>query len=1517
MNWRHVVRVESVAVASALYLSVLAFPLYSQRVITTAAGTDKVFPTSALPPLSTSFHPVNSPVSNGDIYFIDSSANSILRVTSLGQLRLVAGNGFAAYSGDGGPAVNASLLNPTAIAVDSSGNLYIADYGSERIRKVDRNGIITTVAGNGDYQWSGDGGPATKAGMDPLGVAVDAAGNLYISDYYNRRIRKVTPDGGISTIAGNGNYQSAGDNSPAVQAAINCDQYMAVDPQGNVYFFDVNSYTVRKVSTTGIITRFAGNGFFDFPSQSGIAALNSGLTYPAGLAADNSGNVYITEYNVIRKVNAQGVISILAGNSSFGSSGDGGPAVNATLHYPDGVGVDAFGAVVISDSGNNKIRRVDINGTISTVAGNGGAAFSGDGARAEISLLASPESVALDKQGNLYIADNQNSRIRKVTPQGIISTFAGTGVPGDTGDTGLATAATITDPWGIALDPAGNLYIAEYEGCRVRKVGVNGMITTVAGQGPSTQPGTRGACASDGDGGPATKANLRGPIDMAADGAGNVYIAEPLESRIRKIAPDGRISTLAGVDGTPGYNGDNIAASRAYLNYPFRIAVDGSGNLYVADQSNHRVRKIDTSGTITTVAGNGTQGFSGDNGPAVQAKLDYPSAVAVDNNGTVYIASGARIRQVTRDGTISTIAGNGSSLLSGDGGIATNAGLSALGMVVDAAGNLYIADPDNNRVRLVSIAAPVFTVSPNTLSLSAKSGGAPISAATISVTTLLSGVASAGLSFSATASGINGLDVTPKTGILPQTLQVTLDPSNLSPGSYTGTVTITAPGSVPPTRTVTVTLQVGQPDVPNFRTDTASISVSVPQGALASTSQINVYNSGGGALAFAVAAKANNGGNWLKVTPPGGTASAAIGVALTVQMDPSQLAPGTYTGSIVLTASGTSNLSTTIPVSVAVTKRHNVLVISQTGLSFHAVAGGGQPLNQTFGVLDIGQGSMDWTAQASAPDGSAIRWLSLTPTSGHVTQAYLDVSLATVSVDQSSLAPGEYYGQIQVRSSGADNSPQTMTVYLKVEPAGSTIGPELQPSGLIFTGLQGSSPSSQTVRAASRAASGLKYGSGSVTLDAGNWLNYSPRVSTILPTQPGVITVQPDYTSLGSGAYRGVLTFLFDDGSIRTVSVLTVVAPPGGGAETLSARAVPRATTSCTGLLTVQLTSLQPGAGGTQVPATLGQANSLEAKVTTACTGTPFTSNGATNHVKAIFGPQAERNVELSHIGQGVWQGTWVPNPNDPASFPMQIAATGVQGGQAYSGQSDTYTMALGSGAKSPLVQPGGVKNAADYVSDVPIAPGTFVSIFGDNLGDSPTVASTVPLPTSLGGTTVMLGDRALPLLYVGKNQINVQFPYDLPLDVQHQLLVRRQTGEQSVGQPVSYAAVQPAVYSQDSTGTGLGAVQDFKTGRLNSTAQPARAADVLIVYCTGLGTVSPPVALGGVATGPTPTDQPATVNIGGKSAQVLYSGLTPNYVGLYQINIIMPSGVPAGDHTPLTISIGGQTSPPVELVTR
>ena len=640
--------------------------------------------------------------SAGNVYFVDQ--NSVIKWTNAtGLLTLVAGNGTTGYSGDNGPATSAQLNLPQGLAVDSSnGDIYISDSNNNAIRKVS-GGVITTIAGDGTPGFGCANGPAASARFNsPAGLALDIHGNLFIADTENSCVR-VVANGTITTVAGTGAPGYNGDNRSATTAEINFVNNIAVDSQGNLYLSDAGNQRIRVVSG-GTINTIAGNGLCCTVGDGGPAT-SAELGGLIGVAVDTQGNVFFAEanangtYNLIRKV-TNGTITTVAGDSALGPgfSGDGAAATAAQLSSPQSVAVDGAGNLYIADMVNNRIREVS-GGVIQTVVGNGSL---GDNGPASAAQLASPIGIGLDSSGNLYIADDVLQRVRKVTAAtGTITTIAGNGTTGTTiVDGSSATSVGLNGPSAVAADTNGNVYIANAFDYRILKVS-GGLISNFAGN---------GTAGFEGDGGSPTSAEIGNSFGVATDSVNNVYFSDDLETadatqaRVREVSA-GKINTFAG-NGDIGSSGDTGPATNAELNFPTGLAVDSHGNLYIADVYNNNIRKV-AGGTITTVAGNAAldAGFSGDGGPATAAQLNNPGGVAVDAQGNIFIADTAnnRIRMVSAStGKITTIAGNGTLGFTGDYGPATSAELNnPFDVAVNSNGSVLIAD-SSGRIRVLT-----------------------------------------------------------------------------------------------------------------------------------------------------------------------------------------------------------------------------------------------------------------------------------------------------------------------------------------------------------------------------------------------------------------------------------------------------------------------------------------------------------------------------------------------------------------------------------------------------------------------------------------------------------------------------------------------------------------------------------------------------------------------------------------------------------------------------------------------
>jgi len=638
---------------------------------------------------------------SGNLYIANTKKHNIIKVDTWGVVSIIAGTGSSGSTGDGGLATSAKLNEPRGVYKDSSGEIYIADTKNHKIRKIDIFGDISTVVGTGVVGSTGDGGAATSAQLNqPKYIIKDTSGNLYISDSSNHKIRKVDTSGNISTFAGTGSSGSTGDGGPATSAKLNTPRGLYRDSTGNLYIADKGNHKIRMVNTSGNISTIAGTGAPGDTGDGG-AATSAQLDQPKGVYKDTSGNLYIADAmsHKVRKVDTSGNISTFAGTGAAGDTGDGGAATSAKLDQPFDVLKDASGNLYIADKQKHKIRMVDTSGDILTFLSDAGAGDDGDGGLAILARTNNPGGIFKDSS-TFYIADTNNHKIRKVDlSTNIITTIAGTGVAGSSGDGGPATSAQLNEPRGIFKAASGNLYIADTNNHKIRKVNTSGIISTFAGT---------GSAGDDGDFSySATSIRLNKPYDVMIEGS-YLYIADTNNSKIRRMNASGWIWTIAGT-GSDGDDGDGGDADEAKLNKPRGMYMDTSGNLYIADTNNHKIRKVDTSDEISTVVGTGSSGDTGDGGLAISATLKDPVDVFVDNNNNIFIVDleSRRIRVVNdTDDKIYTLAGTGAS---GDGTDqpAVDAELNnPAGIIMESAygaSRIFISDAGNHKIKVLTL----------------------------------------------------------------------------------------------------------------------------------------------------------------------------------------------------------------------------------------------------------------------------------------------------------------------------------------------------------------------------------------------------------------------------------------------------------------------------------------------------------------------------------------------------------------------------------------------------------------------------------------------------------------------------------------------------------------------------------------------------------------------------------------------------------------------------------------------
>jgi len=706
------------------------------------------------------------------------------------------------------------------------------------------------------------------------------------------------------------------------------------------------------------------------------------------------------------------------------------------------------------------------------------------------------------------------------------------------------------------------------------------------------------------------------------------------------------------------------------------------------------------------------------------------------------------------------------------------------------------------------------------------------------------------------------------------------------------------PGSEP----IRASLQVNGSPTETTLFDPDGLIFALNQGTIASSQSIALSSRRSQAITYTATAGTSAGGGWLSVSGTG-TVDAFQSTAAVATANPAGLPAGTYSGTIVLALS--SGETFTIPVILTVTSSQQNMVLSQTGLFFEAVQGGATPASQSISVLNEGAGSLSFSASASTLAGG--NWLSVSPSAGTATST--SIGTAAVSINSAGLAAATYYGLVQFSADGAADSPQTISVVLTVAAPAQSPGPSLSTTGLIFVVQAGATiATARTITVTNPSPNPLSFATTAFSGKGTAFYTVSPSSGTLTSGQPVQISVQPTPSGLGAGVYSGNLTSVFADAKTQTVyqrrvAILLIVVPSAGSVANGLAPAPRAAGCTPTKLIPV-LTQLGDG-----FTVAAGWPAALEVTVVDDC-GT-FVIQGS---VITLFS-SGDPALSLSSLNDGRWTGTWQPRSTSSSQVTVTAQAQETQPPLRGSAQ---IGGALQPNPGVPIVTAGGVVSAASNAIRQPLAPGSYITIYGTNLSQGSYIAPSLPLQTQLGGTQAILAGKALPLNYAGTGQINAIIPFDMPVNTTQQLIVQ-QSGAISVPEPVVLSPAQPAVFTQDQSGHGLGVIVGYKADGsavfLIDDSHPVSAGDTLVIYCTGLGPVDQPVAVGNAGPGSPLANavNPLTATIGGQSATVVFAGLAPQLT-VYQVNLVVPPGVTPGNDVPVVLSQAGQQSVPVTI---
>ena len=726
-------------------------------VIRTVAGSGLAgFNSDGARPIDTALYlPQDSTIGpDGRLYLVDWNNHRLRRITN-DAVETIAGTGELGDAKDG-PALYAQFNHPTNVFFDAQGRMLIAAWHNSLVKRLDlATGLLENIAGTGARSYGGDDGPANDAALNlPSAVVIDKAGHVIFSDQANFRVRIVDASGTIRTMCGTGTPGYSGDGGPALAAELKSPVGQAAPPAGRItidtddriYIADTGNHAIRRIDTDGTITTVAGIGEPGYSGDDGPGAA-AALDTPSDIAVARNGTLYIadTMNNAVRMVRPDGTITTLAGTGERGFSGDGGPAAQATLDRPYGVEVALNDSVYVADTHNHRIRLVsdiagtppptpvptpkpqiipctDQVGTICTYAGTGDLAFNGDGHDPGHTALYWPFDIEFTAAGRQIVLDWNNHKVREILADNTLTTIMGTDFVGDGPEDLSDLTPAGADPLAVNLNhptdvqefPNGDLVVMAWHNHKVRVIDhTTGRVRVLMG----AEAGFAG------DGSPAKDARVNQPPHGVLDPSGNLFFIDQRNQRIRVLydfagqRENAVIQTVVGT-GEKGFNGDGLAR-QTQVNFPAGpnpepsggIALDTAGRLYFSDTLNHRIRRVEfltsdfTQGIVTTMAGTGTAGFSGDGGPSAAAQVNFPQDHEIGPDGNLYFAdtNNHRVRMIDLTaGTVQTVIGAGLKGYAGDGGLATEALLNRpFGVAFDRDGDLYAADTFNGRIRKV------------------------------------------------------------------------------------------------------------------------------------------------------------------------------------------------------------------------------------------------------------------------------------------------------------------------------------------------------------------------------------------------------------------------------------------------------------------------------------------------------------------------------------------------------------------------------------------------------------------------------------------------------------------------------------------------------------------------------------------------------------------------------------------------------------------------------------------------
>lgn len=1285
--------------------------------------------------------------------------------------------------------------------------------------------------------------------------------------------------GTVSTVLG---AVSDSEGLPATRVALYSLNGLAFDAEGRLLLQEF--YRVRRVESDGRLTTLIGNGAVVFPTidaSRDITIRPGDPFWSDRVATGPNGTIYLAlvgdfacagtslEGALIFKFTPPDTVRLVFGTSPCDgrNQNEGAPATAAHTRFISDLIVDREGRIYFSDPRLNRVRRIDLDGLVRTVAGNGNAGFDGDGGPALNATLRGPTGIALSPEGDLYIADSGNSRIRKVTSAGTISTFAndlgtllrveasgtllaagglairrypaGGGTPQTLYDTTRTTRGPLRR---MEPHPDGSIIAAhEYQIVRLNPDGTEaGLVAGVPGD--------------SGSAGPPQFARVVFPTRTAFDSKSNLWFSDRLG--LRRLNELGVTDTLIATppvafavskdDRVVLLNADSIDELEGTTRKPLidaaklnsrdltDIAFTAAGELIVADRQNNRVFRIGADGEPAVIA------------PA--NSVSQPEALAVGPDESVYVGGRGAIRRIAPDGAISTVIGGTrpcQSPLVFDS-VTDFGNCRYYSVAVDRRGDLFFTVGDGlrfhsgiQRVRGTTVAR---VAGRDERSLTGDGG--PAQAATF--------FNPRGLSFSPTGD----LIIADFSNHRIRRIQ------GFSPFSLSVDRVSFASALSGPAQEEGVTIASADGETRRYRVDI-------------------VYTGRSG---------------WLTATPATGEVTRELTVSLRLRADPSGLAKGIYSARVIITDPDSRDF-VELPVTLLVSGTLQQLSLGQTGFTFIAAQGATAPPAQFLSLRNAGGGALPFTVSASTLAGGG--WLAATPGSGTIDGP--NIPRITVAVNPAGLAPGIYFGLVTINSTVADNAPQSAVVLLQVLATGQQPAPLVDPAGLIFT-----SANPQSINLGNARAAGVNYTLTTNFPSGRVWFTLAATElsGAIPPGQTARVEIRPTLTGIPPGQYRAQLTIRFTpDNTARVVELLLVIANTSSGAKE---------GTAAEGCRPSRLLPIfqQPGGGFAGVA---GWPQLVQVQVVDDCQDAL-----RQGRVRVSF-TNGDPALTLTHQANGIWTGTWAPSrvlqrldlTARAESFEPSLAGT------------QTVTGGLREDNERPVISPGGVFNEASQQRAAPVAVGSSVVVEGSRLTRQPSTASSTPLPARLGDLSILVGSRPLGLQRSSDGEVRAVLPYSVPDATVHQVIVQRGAAY-SLPEPLLVAPAQPAIFSVSGAGSGQGEIYVTSTEgprQLADAGRPAYPGEELVIIATGLGAVDPAVPDGeaGAADPVSNVVAPVRVEVQGREAQVKSAILLPGQPGRYQITAVVPDDVTADASARVVLTVGDQAvSAPVTIcVTR